>query len=91
VRVANRERHTPLSPELARDLRAARQAAGISLRRLERFMALSRGYLSLLERGLRCPSIATVEKLGKLRYVDRALYSRLLKAAAPATSPRRKE
>jgi transcriptional regulator with XRE-family HTH domain len=80
----NRERHPPLSPELARELRAARQAAGISLRRLERFMGLTRGYLSLLERGLRCPSIDTVEKLGTLRYVDRALFTRLLKAAVPA-------
>ncbi len=69
-----------LDLELAARLRAGRRRVG-SLRQVERMTGVSRGFLSLLERGMRCPSTWTVERLSQL--LDPALVDDLEAAAVP--------
>jgi transcriptional regulator with XRE-family HTH domain len=51
------DRHR-LPADLAAELRAARVDCGLGLRQVARGLGASPGYLTLLEQGKRCPSIA---------------------------------
>jgi transcriptional regulator with XRE-family HTH domain len=55
-------RRTP-PPSLGRMLRRARIRAGLSQGQLARTAGLTQGYVSLLEAGLRVPSLAVAEAL----------------------------
>ena len=53
------------SPTLAREVRAARQARGLTLAALSEAVGLDKGYLSKVERGRKAPSVATVLNLAR--------------------------
>jgi len=83
--------HTPLGqptwtrrllpPDLAADLRHARQARGFTLRHAAALIGVSAGYLSRLERGLRAPRMAVAERWAAVLRVDGDLAGELRDAA----------
>jgi ribosome-binding protein aMBF1 (putative translation factor) len=56
---------TPLEKKIARNLAKARAAKGYSQGDLSKRTNLSTSYLSMMERGIRVPTIATLETLAK--------------------------
>ena len=55
----------PLGRDLGRAIRAAREAAGISMRALAARCGLSQPFLSAVERGLSMPSIVTLYRIAE--------------------------
>jgi|EndMetStandDraft_8_1072994.scaffolds.fasta_scaffold521653_2 transcriptional regulator with XRE-family HTH domain len=55
----------PLGRDLGRAIRAAREAAGISMRALATRCGLSQPFLSAVERGLSMPSIVTLYRIAE--------------------------
>lgn len=66
-------------------LRLARESAGISQETLASLSGLDRTYISQLERGLKSPTLTTLEKLGGCLSMDPR---RLLREASDFTGPR---
>jgi transcriptional regulator with XRE-family HTH domain len=56
---------TNAQQKLGKKIRALRIAAGLSQERLGEFANLDRTYISGIERGVRNPSIANIQKLAK--------------------------
>lgn len=75
-----RRRHE-LGPELGAELRAARIAAGLGLRQTARLVGINNGYLSLLEAGLRAPSVDVAAELAEALVLEPELRARLLEAS----------
>ena len=73
-----------LDPLLAARLREARQTAGLSLGDVEDLTGLSRGYLSMLERGQRCHKTLTLLRLHNAIEMPFDLFDELLAAAVDA-------
>ncbi len=57
---------------LTRNLKAARMRAGLSQMALAAKMGVSVSYIGMLERGVRCPPLSTLERLGSALSVDPA-------------------
>jgi transcriptional regulator with XRE-family HTH domain len=79
---AHRGRHYPpdtLGPILAR----ARARSGLSVRQMARRAGISFGYLSMLERGRRCPSQSVALALAVALELDAAERAALYEAAIP--------
>jgi DNA-binding XRE family transcriptional regulator len=68
---------------LARELRAARRSRGLGLRAAAAKLGVDPGYLSRLERGLRCPSIAVAQDLAAGLDLESDVAGRLFDAARP--------
>lgn len=64
-KAALRIRRTPPA-ELGPMLRLARERAGIGLRNLARQAGINPGYVTHLEAGRRCPSVAVAQRLAEL-------------------------
>lgn len=62
-RNAKRRPQTPPQNHLTGQLRAARETKGLTLDELAKRAGLTRGYLSLVERGLKTPSIAALLRI----------------------------
>ena len=73
VRAPVRWERGKLTPETAARLRAAREDAGLSLRRVHSLTGISAGFLSDLERSIRRPSMRTTEALLRVIPVDPGL------------------
>lgn len=84
------QRHV-LPADLAAELRVARLRLGLGLRQLERLICISRGYLSRLERGERCPSVVVAEALAVSLKLDSSVRARLLELARPDAGARADE
>jgi len=70
-----------LPPDLAADLRHAREARGLSLRATARAIGIDAGYLSRLERGQRAPRMAVAVKWARALGVDGEVEERLMAEA----------
>lgn len=72
-----------LPANLAAALRAARLSQGLGLRQLERRAKISRGYLSDLEHGNRCPSVELARVLIETLDLGPDAMDQLLRVARP--------
>src|SRR5258708_36999944 len=74
------------------NLRKLRAAKGLTLDRLARMSELTRGYISLVERGLKAPSIAALLRMAKALDVNVAYFFDPKSSASPRyTVHRQKE
>ena len=73
-------RHT-LPAETARALREARVRRGLSLRGAASKAGIAFGYLGLLERGARAPSVAVARELIDALHLEASVADRLLELA----------
>lgn len=55
----------PLARQFGTTIRSRREAAGLTQEKLAELSGLHRTYISLLERGLRMPSILVVQQLAR--------------------------
>ena len=76
-----------LPPDLAADLRSARQDRGLSLQAAARAIGIDAGYLSRLERGLRAPRLAVAVRWAKVIGLDQRVQERLLDEAVENRLP----
>lgn len=70
VRAPVRWERGKLTPETAARLRAAREDAGLSLRRVHYLTGVSAGFLSEVERGLKRPRMRTTDAILRVIPVD---------------------
>jgi len=70
VRAPVRWERGKLTPETAARLRAAREDAGLSLRRVHSLTGVSAGFLSEMERGLKRPRMRTTDAILRVIPVD---------------------
>jgi len=82
--IENTRRHV-LPADLAAQLRAARLYRGLGLRELARHVGLTPGYLTLLEQGKRCPSLAVARDLVTALELVPDLAEQLFAIARPDT------
>ena len=76
-----------IPPELGAELRAARVTQGLGIREAARLVGTDRGYLSRIERGLRCPRPAMALVMVSVYALDERVATRLM-AEASLTVPR---
>lgn len=82
--------HPALQQAFGFVLRQSRIAAGLSQEKLALESELDRTFVSLLERGLRQPTLSTIFSLASALHVHPAsLISRTVDVATTATPPRR--
>lgn len=72
-----------LPADLAAALRDARLTRGLGLRQTARELGISPGYLTLLEQGKRCPSVAVARDLATVMELAPELAAQLLGVARP--------
>jgi len=70
-----------LPPDLAADLRHAREVKGVSLRVAAKAIGIDAGYLSRLERGLRAPRMSVAVRWARVLDLDEDVAEQLLDAA----------
>lgn len=77
-----------LAPSLAACLRAGRHRQRLTIRQAAKAVGIAAGYLSNLERGLRCPSRSVAQDLARVLLPDRPEEARALLSAARPYSGR---